>query len=72
MRKRSEAKCKEALTKVHRSYLQGWRHGTKDDLKKGPANQKDETLRAAYLEGFEHGRGDKENAEQHGKQHYGN
>lgn len=54
------------LTKVQKVYLQGWRHGTKDDLKTGPANQKDEALRAAYLQGFEHGLNDLENAQHHG------
>ena len=69
MRKRSEA-SKPKRTKAQVSYLQGWRHGLKDDLKKGPANQKDEALRAAYLQGFEHGLSDLENAEFHGAQTY--
>ena len=63
--------AKPKLTPRQKAYSQGWRHGTKDELKKGPANQKDERLRAAYLQGFEHGSSDLENAEQHGKQHYG-
>ena len=52
--------------KVQKVYMQGWHHGTKDDLKTGPANQKDEALKAAYLQGFEHGLNDLENAQHHG------
>ena len=72
LRKRSDVRSppKPKLSPRQKAYLQGWRHGTKSDLKKGPANQKDERLRAAYLEGFDHGDSDRENAEQHGKQTY--
>ncbi len=57
-------------TRPAQAYMQGWRHGTKDDVKMGPANQKDETLRAAYQRGFEHGLSDLENAEQHCEHNY--
>lgn len=62
---------KPKLTSRQKAYLQGWRHGTRDDLKKGPANQKEEALRRAYLQGFEHGLNDLENAEYHGQHYYG-
>ncbi len=68
MRKRSEA---GKLTKAQKSYLQGWKHGSVKEVKQGPANQKDEVCRSAYLEGFGHGLDDREMAEFHGKKNYG-
>lgn len=61
---------KRPPTKHQKAYAQGWRHGTKGEIKQGPANQKNEVLRAAYRQGFEHGVNDYENAEHHGEQHY--
>jgi len=66
MKKRSEA----VPSKAAKAYLSGWRHGTHNDIKKGPASQKDEKLRAAYLQGFEHGHSDLENAEHHMRSTY--
>lgn len=59
------------MTKAQTAYLLGWRHGSKDEIKKGPANQKDEALRVAYLQGFKHGLNDLEMAEHHAKTTYG-